>query len=62
MSGKKWQRVQGKPLQTRPAVTNHEFAARDEQFKAACGKANVKPTARQASKYRMKMGSAYKAA
>ena len=42
-------------------VFNREFAKTDEQFKAACEKAGVQPTPRQASKYRRKMGRAYNA-
>lgn len=41
-------------------VTNKEFAANDTKFKAACEKASVEATARQASKYRNEKGSAYK--
>ena len=40
--------------------TNKFFAEHDEVFKKACEIAGVDPTPRQASKYRMKRGSAYK--
>ena len=41
--------------------TNAEFAKQDGQFQQACAKADVKPTRRQASKFRNKEGSAYQA-
>lgn len=41
-------------------VNNRAFAS-DPNFKKACEKANVSPTKRQASKFRMKKGVAYKA-
>lgn len=40
-------------------MTNREFT-KDENFIKCCEMANVKPTKRQASKYRRKMGLAYK--
>lgn len=40
-------------------MTNKEFSQTIE-FKNACEKAKVEPTTRQASKYRMKKGKAYK--
>ena len=40
-------------------VTNDKFAKEDSAFQAACDKADVKPTARQASKWRNKKGKAY---
>lgn len=40
-------------------MTNKEFAAQDQKFRAACVAAGVEPTARQASKYRNKQGLAY---
>jgi hypothetical protein len=40
-------------------MTNKEFAKSDQKFIDDCQKANVEPTARQASKYRMKKGKAY---
>ena len=42
-------------------VTNKEFAATDAAFKAACKKAEVDPTSRQASKWRNKFGAAWNA-
>lgn len=41
-------------------VTNKMFAGADEVFKKACEKAGIPATVRQASKYRMKKGLAYK--
>lgn len=41
-------------------VFNAQFAAEDQTFKSACSKAGVKPTARQASKWRNNKGSAFK--
>ena len=40
--------------------TNKVFAKESTAFQNACEKAGVEPTARQASKYRMKKGIAYK--
>jgi hypothetical protein len=40
-------------------MTNKEFAATNEEFKSVCTKLNIKPTKRQASKWRMKKGSAW---
>ena len=46
-------------------MTNKEFT-KDDYFRACCVRANsieptrIDPTARQASKFRRKMGSAYK--
>jgi hypothetical protein len=42
-------------------LTNAQFAARDKAFGFACEKAKVKPTRRQASKFRNGRGLAYKA-
>jgi len=44
----------------RGRMTNAKFAGTNEQFKEACKAAGVAPTSRQASKYRRKMGKAYK--
>ncbi len=47
-------------------MTNREFADNDKNFQKACEEAtrkfgrNIYPTARQAFKYRMKRGLAYK--
>jgi len=41
-------------------MTNAEFAQADLDFKAACKNADTQPTTRQASKYRRKMGKAWK--
>lgn len=44
------------------ALTNEIFAIQDTSFKEACEKASVKPTKRQASKFRAKYGAAARAA
>ena len=41
-------------------VTNTEFATQNDGFKAACEKASVPATNRQASKWRRKFGTAYR--
>jgi hypothetical protein len=41
-------------------VVNKEFAQKDQAFINACEKAGIKPTKRQASKYRNKKGIAFK--
>lgn len=41
-------------------MDNREFSQKDKEFRDACSKANVEPTVRQASKFRMKMGKAFK--
>jgi hypothetical protein len=41
-------------------VTNKEFAKNDDFFNKACEKAGVKPTSRQASKFRLGKGMAFK--
>jgi len=38
---------------------NEKFAKEDSTFQQACEKVGIKPTARQASKWRNKKGSAY---
>ena len=40
-------------------VTNEKFSEIDPLFKDACDLAGVKPTSRQASKWRNQRGSAY---
>lgn len=40
-------------------IHNAKFAAEDSTFQAACDKVGIKPTARQASKWRSKKGKAY---
>ena len=40
--------------------TNRHFAQNDTKFIDLCNKAGIKPTKRQASKYRMQKGLAYK--
>jgi hypothetical protein len=39
--------------------SNREFAAKNGGFQAACEAAGIKPTKRQASKFRNKTGTAY---
>ena len=41
-------------------ITNREFAKTDKRFVEACEGAEVKPTVRQASKWRRKKGKAWK--
>lgn len=41
-------------------MTNAEFAKTDTKFTQACEKAGIKPTKRQASKWKMRKGKAYK--
>jgi len=41
------------------SITNKQFTT-DDYFRACCKRANVDPTTRQASKFRRKMGSAYR--
>jgi hypothetical protein len=47
-------------LTMRGDVSNREFAEKDEVFKAACEKVGVKATRRQASKWRMGRGRAWR--
>jgi type IV pilus assembly protein PilV len=42
-------------------MTNAKFSAKDSEFIAACELEGLKPTARQASRWRSKRGKAYKA-
>lgn len=42
-------------------ITNGRFASTDGQFQMACARAGVKPTKRQASKWRNKRGRAWHA-
>jgi hypothetical protein len=42
-------------------LTNKEFSVKIKTFQANCEKASVKPTRRQASKWRNKKGQAFKA-
>jgi hypothetical protein len=43
-------------------VTNKEFSSTNAAFQAACIEAQIEPTTRQASKWRMGKGKAYKTA
>ena len=45
----------------REMVTNRAFAEADDTFRAACKKVGIEATRRQASKWRRKLGAAYKA-
>ena len=40
-------------------ITNKQFALKNDWFRAACVKAGIEPTTRQASKWRLKKGKAY---
>lgn len=42
------------------AITNKHFAEKNEEFRAACVEAKIDPTTRQASKWRLKKGKAFK--
>jgi hypothetical protein len=41
-------------------VTNREYTKENEEFKQACSAAGLEPTLAQASKFRRKLGLAYK--
>ena len=41
-------------------MKNKEFAKSNEKFQKLCKEAKIKPTTRQASKYRNEKGKAYK--
>jgi hypothetical protein len=41
-------------------LTNKQFAEQNEEFRKACEKLELKPTTRQASKWQMKKGKAWK--
>lgn len=41
-------------------MTNREFAATDKEFREACERAGIPPSQRQASKWRLKDGKAYR--
>jgi len=41
-------------------MTNTEFAHNNETFQKACKEAKIEPTTRQASKYKRRMGLAFK--
>ena len=40
--------------------TNREFALNNEAFRTHCGESGIRPTRRQASRYRRKIGAAYR--
>ncbi|MBU0847667.1 hypothetical protein KKH23_10815 [Patescibacteria group bacterium] len=58
MTSRSKKRAEKKEVVTR--ITNKKFAEADEFFNKACGLAEVKPTSRQASKFRLGKGLAYK--
>jgi hypothetical protein len=41
-------------------TTNRQFSQNDETFRTWCGRANIPPTPRQASKFRNKEGFVYR--
>ncbi len=41
-------------------MNNKQFAETDVKFQTACSAVNIPPTARQASKFKMKKGKAFK--
>ena len=49
-----------KTKKSKVGPTHREFVEDSKTFQAACEAAEVKPTLRQASKYRRGMGKAYK--
>ncbi len=49
-------------MTTKEKETNNEFAKNNKQFIAACEKAGIQPTGRQAGKWRRQKGAAYKVA
>lgn len=51
--------MSGKPHTHKYEMHNEKFAEEDSAFRSACINAKVEPTARQASKWRNKKGSAY---
>ena len=40
-------------------TTNREFAEKDAEFREACFRAGIEPTARQASKFKLHFGKAW---
>lgn len=53
-----WERIRAARQEVQHP-TNEEYA-KDPKFVAACDNVGIKATSRQASKYRRKMGKAYK--
>ena len=51
--------MKGIHLESKYGESNKDFAKSNVAFQAACAKANIAPTARQASKFRNKRGAAY---
>ena len=62
ISGKQWDRVHGPNLQ--PYHKERYEAAKNrmksDEFKSACANAGIEPTRRQARKWNMRKGAAYK--
>lgn len=52
-------KMTAKPHVDRYEIHNEKFAKEDSAFQAACDKMGIKPTTRQASKWRNKKGKAY---
>jgi hypothetical protein len=52
-------KMTSKPHVHRYEMHNEKFAKENMEFQTACDKAGVKPTVRQASKWRNKKGRAY---
>lgn len=55
--------AEGPPPNNTPKgyITNKMYAANDDNFRACCAEVGVEPTPRQASKFRARKGSAWKA-
>lgn len=47
-------------MKEKKRITNTEFAKTNEVFRKACEIADIEPSRRQASKYRMNTGTAFK--
>jgi hypothetical protein len=59
IGNRKWERVNGGITKPIPEVTNKQFATTNQHFINECSKVEVKPTSRQASKFRNKKGKAF---
>lgn len=59
LSGEEFLRLPNSTDSGRKGGTNAHFSTHDPRFLAACERAGVKPTRRQASKFRAKRGRAY---
>jgi len=56
----KYPRITVEPKARPSRMVNSVFAYRNEDFRKACAKAGIEPTARQAGKYRRRTGLAWK--